>query len=146
MAWIVSLFAARWLGHGRAVESYLSAVGAIYGLALIEPGAAFDSKATFDIAWWGYGYWLSTILIAYGVASGVGLIGNIKGWQCSKAIRFSAACSGFMIWSWFSFKFAVLGNFAAVGFPFTFCAALYSIRIMGLSLAGLPRPGAPGAM
>lgn len=143
---IAAIFAARWLGHGRAVESYLIGAGMLYGLVLLIPGAAFDSTATADIAWWGYGHWIALPLLLYASIALFGLLANIHGWPLSRTLRFVAALAGFMIWTWYSAKFVALGQFAAVGFPFTAMSALFSVRVMGFALAGLPRAGAPGTL
>lgn len=146
MNFIIRLFAAPWLGHGRATECFLLGVGALYGAILLLPDAAFDSDATADLAWWGYGHWVALPLLIYAVLAGAGLFGNIRGWPLSRTWRFLGAMLGFAIWTWYAAKFAALGQLAAVGFPFSTIAAIFSIRIMGLALVGLPRPGAPGAM
>lgn len=143
---LAAALAAPWLGHGRAVECYLAIVAGLYGLLLLlVPGAAFDSKATVDIAWLGYGHYLSLPLLAKAILTGSGLVLNIKGKQISRKLRFFGALIGTAIWTFLAVKFLAIGAAASVGFPFCAMALLFSIRIMGLALAGLPRPGAPGA-
>lgn len=142
----LSLFAARWLGHGRAIECYLVSVTGVYGVLLLTPGAAFDSKATVDIAWAGYGHWLALGPLSHFEVAGFGLLGNIKGWRGSRVLRFLGAMIGSLLWTWCAAKFAVLGDIATVGFPFCLVAILFSFRIMALALADLPPPGAPGAI
>ena len=141
------IFAAPWLGHGRATESYLAGVAILYGaILLLLPNAAFDSDATNDIAWWGYGHLLCIPMLTYAVFTTIGLLGNIRAWPFSRTCRFIGATLGVAIWTWYATKFAALGLLATVGFPFSTIAAIFSLRIMGLALIGLPRPGAPGAM
>jgi len=143
----VSILAAPWLGHGRAVECFLTCVAAMQGLILLfDTTAAYDSKATVDLAWWGYGQWLALPFLVKATLSGSGLIFNIHGLPYSRALRFSGAFVGCMIWTWYAAKLLLLGAPAAMGTPFCIMSALFSMRIMGLALAGLPRPGAPGAM
>jgi hypothetical protein len=144
---IASLFAAPWLGHGRAIECFLAIVAGLYGsLLLLIPEAAFDSKATVDIAWLGYGQYLALPLIIKASLTGTGLLLNIRGMRYSRQFRFLGALLGTLIWIFLAAKFLVLGLIASVGFPFCAPAALFSVRIMGMALADLPRPGAPGAM
>jgi hypothetical protein len=141
---LAELFAARWLGHGRAIECYLACVTVIYGVALLMPGAAFDSRVTYDLAWLGYGQVLAIPLLLHAVLAGTGLAGNIAGWRSSRMLRFFGGMLGCAIWTWYTIKFALGDQFAAVGFPFCAMAALFSVRVMGMALANLPRPGVPG--
>lgn len=144
---LADLFAARWLGHGRAIECYLACVAGLYGLLLIAvPGAGLDSSATADLAWHGYGWLVGMPLLAKAIATGSGLIFNIRGLRCSRYLRMTGAFIGSMIWIWFTLKFATNRTFATVGFPFCVFASLFSIRIMAMAAANMPRPGAPGAL
>lgn len=144
---LANLLAARWLGHGRAIECYLACVAGLYGLILLAvPGAAFDSSATADLAWHGYGRLIAVPLLLKSLLTGGGLILNIRAARYSRPLRMAGAFVGSVIWIWFALKFASMFAFATVGFPFCAGAALFSIRIMGMSAANLPRPGAPGAL
>lgn len=143
---LVRMLAAPWLGHGRATECYLVFVSGLYGVLLLIPGAAFDSAATADLAWSGYGHLVALPLLTQAVFAGAGLLGNIRGWPLSRLWRFIGASMGFLIWTWYAAKFTAIGDLATVGLPFCVVAGLFSIRIMGLALAGVPRSGAPGAM
>jgi hypothetical protein len=108
------------------------------------PDAAFDSKATVDIAWLGYGHLLGIPLLVKSILTGSGLILNIRGYKASRKLRFFGALLGTFIWTFLTVKFLGIGATASVGFPFCVPAWLFSVRIMGLALADLPRPGAPG--
>jgi hypothetical protein len=144
---LADLLAARWLGHGRAVECMLAVVAGYYGiLLLMVPGAAFDSVATADIAWHGYGRIVAIPLLMKAALTGGGLILNIRGKRFSRQMRMSGAFIGSVIWIWLSLKYANLGTVATVGFVFCNVAAVFSIRIMGMAAAGMPRPGAPSAL
>lgn len=151
MAWIFPMMFARllgatWLGHGRVAEAMLTLVAGLWGiLLLVNPETATDSKATVDLAWEGYGHIIAAPLLLKASLTGIGLIGNVKGWSSSRYFRFCGALLGSFIWGW------LIGKFWAVGVPFTFgvvCALaffLLSIRVAGMSLADLPRPGTPGS-
>ena len=141
------VFAASWLGHGRAIECYLALVAGLYGTTLLAvPDAAYDSKATIDIAWTGYGSLLAIPLLAKAGLTGAGLILNVLGCRGSRLPRFFGALLGSLIWSWLATKLILIGAVATTGFPFCVGASLFSVRIMGMALANLPRPGAPGAL
>lgn len=138
--------AAPWLGHGRATECSLAMTAMLYGvLFLTVPGTPFDSKATWEIAWLGYGNWLAYPFLAKAILTGSGLVMNIRGIRGASWLRFAGAWLGFLIWTWLASQFA-LNHSMVTGFPFCIVAALFSLRIMALSLAGLPIPGAPGRL
>lgn len=141
------LFGVRILGHGRAMECFLTLVALSYGLALLlVPGAQFESQATRDLAWLGYGHWISLPLIIKGLFSGYGLWANIKNRRFSRHLRFLGGLVGSGVWLWFLAKFHLVGATFSFGSFFAFYAFWFSIRIMALSLADLPRPGTPGAL
>lgn len=144
---IAILLAAPWLGHGRAVEAYLTIVAGVYGaLLLFVPDGAFNSQITADIAWLGYGYYLAIPLLGKAALNGAGLIGNIRGNPGSRSLRFVGAMLGTTIWLFLAAKFFLVGAAATAGFSFCLVAILFSIRIMGLALADLPNPGRPGVL
>jgi hypothetical protein len=127
-------------------EASLALVCVLYGgLLIVHPESAWDSQATMDLAWQGYARLIAVPFLVKAVFTGLGLIGNIKGWPSSHFLRLVGALFGSFIWVWLITKFIWSGA------PFTFgsiCAIVFlilSIRIIGMALAGLPHPGAPGA-
>src|SRR5205823_3222011 len=141
---LLTVFAARWLGHGRATEFMLSCVALIYGVILLTPAGRTPSVATGDLVYLGYGNWLALPFLAKAALSGGGLVANISGWPGSRYLRFSGAFLGTLIWTWYVAKLALVEYFGFIGFPFCLMASLVSVRIMAMSLADLPKPGAPG--
>lgn len=144
---LLTIFAARVLGHGRALESYLTAFAGSYGIALLfVPEAAFSSQATRDLAWQGYGQLVAIPFILKAIFSGYGLLANIYDWRMSRQARVTGACFGLWIWS------SMLGKFILIGTPYTvgsFAAGwcfYYSIRIIALALSDLPKPGVAGRL
>ncbi len=130
-------------------ECFLASVCAIYAVILLfAPNATLESQVTKDITlfWWGYGRLLAIPFALKAVLTGGGLIANINGYAFSKHMRVSGACVGTMIWVWYATKFVLIGDIAFIGFPFVVVSFLMSIRIIGMSLADLPRPGAVGAL
>lgn len=145
---LADLFAARWLGNGRAIECFLALVAAGVGLLMIAAGHRLFSAALF---------------IQAGLA-GCGLVGNLLGWPRSRELRFSGAAIGCAIWSWLAggLVWTWLADHLGLGdqlpwildcggvariilLSFFFFATLFSVRIMGMALAGLPRSGDPRA-
>lgn len=146
---LLRLFAARIFGHGRRMELFLVSVCSLYGVILFfVPGAAWDSQATRPL----YNYmgnnswWISLPFLLKAFLSGLGLYGNIQGWPVSVQLRFCGALVGLFIWIWYAIMFYLLGTVATIGFPFCVAAAFFSIGIMAMAVANLPRPGAPGAL
>ncbi len=143
---ITTIVGARWLGHGRATEFMLSLIALLYGIILLFSGAAGESVATWDLALWGYGHWIAVPFIVKAVLSGSGLVGNLRGWPFSATLRFSGAFLGSVLWAWYLVKLLLFGAIGSLGFSFCVIAAIMSIRIMAMSRANLPLPGAPGAV
>lgn len=144
---IYHVFAARWLGHGRAIEAYLILVCGTYAaILLIHPSSAADSPATLDLYWSGNSQFVAMIFVAKALTSGTGLVLNIVNLPGSRFFRISGACLGSVIWAWYVAKFSLVGEPATLGMVFAAVSFLVSIRIMGMAYANLPRPGAPGAL
>lgn len=141
---LASLIAARWLGHGRAVECFLACTAGLLGVGILAfPGASCVSVATSGLPADGYGRLLLVQPLLKAALTGGGLFLNIQGGPYSNQIRFFGALIGSFIWVWLIFQFAPLDVFLFLG-PFLVMAALFSVRIMGMALAGVPLPGAPG--
>lgn len=140
---VLLLLGARWIGHGRAVESLFTIIALTYGIALlVDSNVLLYSQATVDLVWWHSGNLIvaSALLIKAGL-SGSGLIANINAWPYSRALRFTGALIGSMIWVWYLSKYSLAGTPVNLGAIFSVWAFVYSIRIMAMALANLPRPG-----
>jgi hypothetical protein len=138
---LADVFAAKWLGHGRAVECMLACIAGVYGALLMAPGAGLESLVTYDIAWHGHNWLLGLALLSKSVLTGGGLILNIRGSLYAGYLRVLGALLGTIVWIWFFLKFAAVGAFVNVGFSFSIFAFLFSVRIMAMALANLPPPG-----
>lgn len=142
---ILVLFGIPWLGHGRRAEFLLACASALYAtLLLFVSNASEHSQATVSLFWEGHGRLLFYPLAINATLSGYGLVANVNVWRWSRMARFTGAFFGFIIWLWFAVKFYALGACATPGFVFS-CVAVYAcVGIMVLSVANVPRPGAPG--
>lgn len=144
---VLALFAAKYLGHGRATESYLTLFAGTYGLALVfVPDAAFSSSATRDLAWMGYGQYTAIPFLLKAIFSGYGLLANIFDWPCSRQFRILGAMIGLWVWSCLVLKFIWVGTPFTVGCFASGWAFYFSIRIIALAYANLPRPGLAGQL
>jgi hypothetical protein len=146
MLLIATLLGVPWLGHGRKIEGTLATVCLLYGLALLfVPGAPYDSQATRDVAIEGWGRFLAFPFLLQAMLGGYGLMANIMAWRFSRVLRLFGALLGAFIWAWIAFKFMTTGRPLTFG---TVCAVVFwadSVRVIGMVLAGLPAPGAPGS-
>lgn len=144
---ILSIFLARILGHGRAVESYLVLFAGSYGIALLfVPEAAFSSQATRDLAWMGYGPWVAIPFLLKSIVSGYGVLANIYAWRRSREFRIIGALIGMWIWSTMVYKFILVGSPYTIGSFAAGWAFFFSIRIVALAIANRPLPGSAGVM
>lgn len=144
---LVAVCAARFLGHGRAMESYLALFAGSYGIAILFiPDAAFSSSAMRDIAWEGYSPHVALLFISKAALTGYGLAANIKNWRWSRQFRIVGAIIGLWIWSSTILKFVIVGNPYTLGAFAAFWCFIFSVRIIALAIANLPRPGVSGSL
>jgi hypothetical protein len=142
--WIVAILGARALGHGRALESFLAFVCFVYAMdVLFWPNAAFQSQATADIAWKGYGYVISIPFLLKAGFTGWGVYANRHSLPGSRQCRIIGGTIGTFLWTFFLVKFYAVDAIGALGTALCIGGIVASIRIVGLAMADLPRPGAP---
>lgn len=135
-----------WLGHGRAMETYLAVVCATYGTALlIFPNTGWSSQALRDLTWAGTIQYLAWLMIAKAILSIYGVVANINNYHYSRTARATGAVLGAWIWGWFISKFALIDFPYTLGAFFAGVALLFCIRTIGLAYLNLPHPGAAGA-
>lgn len=144
---LARLLIAPGLGHGRATEFLLTCMAGSYGLALVMfPELGLESQATRDIFWRGDGGIITTMLLVKAALSGWGLTANIRGWPLDRPIRFAGALIGAWVWIWFVCQFNFNSATGSVGTFACFWFFIFSARIMGMSILGLPSPGKPSAL
>jgi hypothetical protein len=156
---ILCILGATWLGHGRASELMLTFILAFSGLILFFlPNGVWLSQLTIDIAWAGYGNFVSYPFLTAAAIKGLGLYMNIVGAPMSRAVRFVGAFLAGFLWAWYCAKFALLGAPGPNGVPLdlnvaqiiaistAFTGVLFSIRVMAMAMANLPVPGALGRL
>lgn len=147
--WLELILLARWLGHGRRIEVLFTCLCASYGTVLLFiPHTLFDSQATryLELVWVGYGWVIALPFLLTALLAGFGVMFNILGIAGSRHLRVAGAITGSMIWAWYLLKFTTMGLPATFG---AFCCLWFLINstaIIGLALANLPRPGAPGTL
>jgi hypothetical protein len=145
--WIYRFLGGKTLGHGRALETFLAFVCAVYAAILIlAPDAIHQSQAIRLVAWYGYGWIVILIFIAKSVFTSLGVIGNIKGWSGSRIYRTIGAFIGTSIWCWFLSQFVAYDALDALGSALCIGGIVASVRIIGMAWANLPRPGAIGTL
>lgn len=140
---LAKLLGAPWLGHGRLMEAMLAFVCGLYGALLLMPHTAWESQATYDLAWTGYGQLVALPFLLKSVLTSYGLLANIRGWHGSRVPRLCGAFVGSFLWAWLIWKYGMSGALLSFGSVCAMVFLLASIRIMGMALADLPCPGEP---
>lgn len=134
------IFGVKYIGSGLASDVFLFGVTAIYAaLLLAVPGQMFDNKALFDLAWDGWGRWLAVPFLIKAILTGAGIVMTIMKKPYARFFRFSGSMVGSIIWYWFIAKYLFVGEILALGFPFSIVGAAFSLRILAISWANLPR-------
>lgn len=143
--WPDYLFGVSALGAGRMTEFSLAIICAMWGTVLLcAPAEALHSADLADLAWAGFGRLVAVPFLIKATLSWVGLRRNIKNEPYSRQLRFAGASVGCFIWSWIATNLGASGAWGnGMLYVGIWCAYL-SIRIMALSCANLPIPGAPG--
>lgn len=128
------------LGHGRALESYLGAAALIWGIELLLPIKGTRSVALYDLPMWVVGV---SALTAGGITL-AGVILNGVGIAVSRQIRMVGAVLSILLWTWLTIKCILVDSSGILGFPFVLLAAPAALRALYLASLNLPVPGAPG--
>lgn len=140
--WIYKLMGGRTLGHGRALESFLAFICAVYAAILLAyPEAQYQSQATAPLAWRGYGWVFPIPFIAKSFFTAIGVYGNINAWPHSRTYRVIGGFIGTFIWLWFLTQYIAFDMFGALGAALCIGGTVASVRIIGMAWANLPIPG-----
>lgn len=136
-----------WLGHGRAMETFLAVVCGSYGVFLITvPSAGWSSSALRDLTWNGTVQYLAALMVLKAILSLYGVISNINNLPLSRPARVTGALLGSWVWLWFISKFALVEFPYTLGAFFAGASLLFCIRTIGLAYLNLPRPGQPALL
>jgi hypothetical protein len=134
------------LGHGRAMETYLALVLITIGFQILMSPETLNTTLALKIYYYLVPHALISIpffMVGFGKITGLFL--NIQGYQISRWFRMGAAIAAMMLWlfqiSNIAQEFGVFYNGA---FPFYLWSFAASARLFYLGLRNLPRPGAPG--
>ena len=132
------------IGHGRALELFLSLLKVGLGIWLIFPDNAIAVPPLADLAWYYSGIALASPLIAVGAAQLTGWVLNCWGYECSWIFRACGAQAAIFMWFWFIFKTPFAGT-ASPMFVLGVLAVPFSVLLLYKAWNRLPIPGAPGA-
>lgn len=134
------IFGVKYIGSGLASDVFLFNVAILYGVTILAvPSKLFATSALFDLAWGGWGRWLAVPFLIKATLTGTGIIMAIMEKRYARLFRFSGAVVGSIIWYWFIAKYLFVGEILALGFPFSIVGAAFSLRILAISWANLPR-------
>lgn len=138
------VFGVKYLGHGLGTDVFLFLATTLYAIIiLIVPNEMLANGALWDLAWNGWGRWLAVPFIIKSILTGTGVVTTIAKKSCGRYFRFNGGLVGITIWYWFIVKYIFVGEILALGFSFSIVAALFSLRILAISWANLPRQGIP---
>ena len=132
------------LGHGRALETYLVGVKILFGIFIFPVPAKLSVAALSDLQWFYSDPTIAAPFFIIGIVQGVGLILNAKGYEISWLFRAGGALAAIMLWSALITKSILIGAVSTGIMPFLCMSLGASIFILYKALNGLPAPGAAG--
>lgn len=144
---LLMLFGAKRLGHGRRTEATILSILFVYALLLtLVPQGASLGLATQDRVLVDNPEYLYLPMYAAAGISLIGLFNNCFGLPYSHPFRFVGALMSAVIFVWFIVKCAHDGDYCNLGFATAIVLFPTSMVVMTFALAGLPDAGSPGQM
>lgn len=140
-AWIrFSLF----LGHGRALESYLVGVKMLFGVFVLVPHGSVHIIALNDLLWYVPETVIALPFFVIGLVQLFGMLMNYIGREWSWIPRAVGAGAAICMWVWFITKLVYIDAVITGMMPFCVMSLLGSIWIYWKAWNRLPVPGAAG--
>lgn len=135
----------RYLGHGRALETYLACLKILFGLILF-PGWPINVAVLSDLQWFVPDIVIASPFLVVGVLQAIGLYLNAKGFEFSWIIRAAAATIAIFMWSWLLTKSILIGQLFTTITPLCVLGVPASGYILRKAIRRLPIPGAAGVV
>ena len=132
------------IGHGRALELFLSMLKIGLGVWILFPGNSIEIPAIADLSWYYPSVYLALPLIGVGMAQIIGWLLNCLGYECSWMFRAAGAQAAIFMWFWLIFK-TPFASSASPLFVLGVLALPFSVLLLYKAWNRLPIPGAPGA-
>lgn len=132
------------LGHGRALESYLVGVKLLFVFFIVIPHQTINMLALQDLRWWMSAPIIAIPFFCIGLLQLVGLVLNYKGYEYSWAIRCVGASLGTCMWFWIIIKNIAISEYTAGTMPFCIMSCMASTWIWWKAWNRLPIPGSSG--
>jgi len=136
----ISLF----LGHGRALETYLVGVKLLFALFIVVPHGPAHIVALNDLLWYVPEEAIVVPFVLIGTTQLVGLMANYHGYKWSWVLRFIGAAAAIAMWIWFIIKLIWINAVLTGMMPFCVMSCLGSVWLLWKAWNGLPLPGAVG--
>lgn len=133
------------LGHGRALESYLGGLKILIGLCVL-PGWPINIAVLSDLQWFVPDFLIALPFLFVGFTQIFGLYLNAMGVEWSWILRAIAAFVAIFMWSWLLSKAILIGDFSSVIVPLAIMGIPASTFIFRKALKRLPVPGAAGIL
>jgi hypothetical protein len=132
----------RFLGHGRALETFLTLVTFQFWVILVFSPWRPHIIALQDVPLSDWA--ISVPFLVSWAPSSVGLFLNAWGFEASRYFRIVGASAGMTVWFYILTKNCLVGYWFAGVNPWCTMGILSSAWIIHRGMLGLPRPGAPG--
>jgi hypothetical protein len=131
------------IGHGRALELYLSTFKIALGSWIIVENAGAAVPAFSDLAWHYPSVLLATPFFVVGGLQLIGWLLNWLGYEINWVFRFVGAMLAIWLWLWLVLKIEYAGEKSPL-FVVALVAVPFSAILLYKAWNRLPVPGAPG--
>ncbi len=132
------------IGHGRALESYLIGVKLMFAFFLLPPRFRISFAAVNDLQWWVPEPIIAAPFFVIGIVQFAGLLLNYRGVEESWILRAGGASAAMALWAALIVKSTLVGYALTGVMPFFIMSFLSSLLIFWKAVNRLPRPGAIG--
>lgn len=132
------------IGHGRALELFLSLLKIGLGIWLVFPGNITEIPALADLSWYYSSTTLALPLLLVGATQLIGWLLNCMGYEVSWIFRAIAAQAAIFMWFWLIFK-TPFASTSSPMFVLGILALPFSTLLLYKAWNRLPIPGAVGA-
>lgn len=133
----------RYLGHGRALETFLGVLKILIGITLMFSNLSERTPSLADIAWSYSNAAIASPFLIVGVLQFSGAVFNMLGHEWSWRLRCVGAFFAILMWSIFLSKSSLIGQSSFV-LPLALACLPASAFLLYKSWNRLPIPGAAG--
>lgn len=133
----------RYLGHGRALETFLSILKTLIGVTILFSDLGEKTPVLADLTWLYPNTIIAAPFLIVGFLQLCGVLFNMAGYEWSWVLRSTAALLALFMWTTFLTKSGLLGE-SSFMFPLAIACLPASAFLLYKSWNRLPIPGAVG--